>query len=313
MKVLVLGGYGAVGRHAVEQLRANGDEAYAAGRDPARADRVVDLRAPGLEAYKEALAGVDAVVNAAGAEDPHVVRETAAAGIPFVDVTATTGYVAALEAHGGYPAPVLLSVGLAPGLTTLLATAAHADAPGEPVDIGLVLGAGEKHGPAATDWSYALLGRRFADTHGGPPVRNYTAPRAFDIPGLGRRRLYRADFSDQHTLTEHLGTPVRTYFAMDSRAATLGLATLTRLPGGSRAPRGLHLPGTDRWWALARRADAPSARTWWARGRSQSRATALLAVLAARHAQSLPGGVHHLHEVLTLTDAEAAGVEVHVP
>jgi len=44
VKVLVLGGYGAVGARIVAQLQTTGDVALSAGRDPARADRVIDLR-----------------------------------------------------------------------------------------------------------------------------------------------------------------------------------------------------------------------------------------------------------------------------
>lgn len=302
MNVLVLGGYGAVGRHVVAELREAGDTAYAAGRDAARADRVVDLRQGDLT---PALDGIDVVVNAAGAEQARLVTQVTDAGAAFVDMTASTGYVAAVEALSP-AAPVLLSVGLAPGLTTLLAAAAYAEAPG-PVDIALVLGAGEKHGPAATAWSYDLLGRRFADTHGGPPVRNYTQGSRFTLPGgLGRRRLYRADFSDQHTLTRDLGAPVRTYFGMDSRAATAALAVLTRVPGGSRAPRGLHLPGSDRWVAYARALNGGGDRAYWAEGRSQSLATAVVTVLAARKAVGLDAGVHHLTEVMSLDEFAAA-------
>jgi hypothetical protein len=46
MKALVLGGYGTVGAVIVNTLRAAGDVALVAGRDPARADRVVDLHDP---------------------------------------------------------------------------------------------------------------------------------------------------------------------------------------------------------------------------------------------------------------------------
>lgn len=307
MKVLVLGGYGAVGRHVVAALREGGDTAYTAGRDPARADRVVDLRRGDLT---RALGGIDVVVNAAGAEQPRLVAQATDVGAAFVDMTATTGYVHAVEAMSP-AAPVLLSVGLAPGLTTLLAAAAYADSPG-PVDIALVLGAGEKHGPAATAWSYGLIGRRFPDTGGGPPVRNYTRGRTFALPGLGRRRLYRTDFSDQHTLTRELGAPVRTYFGVDSRAATAALALLTRVPGGSRAPRGLHLPGSDRWVAYARSA---AGRAYWAEGRSQSRATAVVTVSAARRAAGLDAGVHHVTGILSLAEVAggAEGIAVHAP
>jgi hypothetical protein len=297
MRVLILGGYGAVGARIATELRAEGGTAIVAGRDPARADRVVDLRAADTSSLIAAVSDVDVVVNAAGTEDPALVELVTRHGAAFIDITATTGYVAALERLDP-PRPVLLSVGLAPGLTNLIVAAVHAATPG-PIDLAVVLGAGERHGAAGVAWSYGLVGRRFRDPATGVLVRNYTRPRRFDLPGLGRRRLYRVDFSDQHTLTRDLGIPVRTYFGLNSVLATTALATLTRIPGGSRAPRGLHLPGTDRWLVLARGGDGT---TRWVDGRIQSQATAVLAVAAARVVNRLPAGVHHLHHVLNLAD-----------
>lgn len=97
-----------------------------------------------------------------------------------------------------------------------------------PVDIVVVLGAGERHGAAATAWSCGLLGRRFFDP-GGTQVRNYTRPRTFALPGYGRRRVYRtAFFSDQHVHTAT--SECATYFGLDLRLATTALALLTWVP-----------------------------------------------------------------------------------
>lgn len=297
MRVLVLGGYGAVGAPVVDGLRAAGATALAAGRDPRRADRVVDLAAP--RSFADALSAVepDVVVNAAGAEDPALAALASAGGAAFVDVTATTGYVAALE-RLTTERPVVVSVGLAPGLTNLLAAAVHDRAPG-PVDLAIVLGAGEHHGSAGVAWSYSLLGRHFTDPASGRRVRNYTRPRSFDLPGLGRRRLVRTDFSDQHTLTRDLGVPVRTWFGLDSRVATVALAALTWVPGGRHAPRSVPLPGGDGWLVLARATDGTAR---WATGHGQSAATARLTVDAVLATERLPAGVHHLHRVLRLDD-----------
>jgi saccharopine dehydrogenase-like NADP-dependent oxidoreductase len=307
VRTLVLGGYGAVGARIVEQLRASGEVAFAAGRDAARADVVVDASEPGAVSLQAALSEVDVVVNAAGVEDPDLVALIAGRGVAFVDITATTGYVATLE-RLELSQPVLLSVGLAPGLTNLLAAAVHAAAP-RPIDLAVLVGAGERHGAAGVAWSYGLLGRRFRDPATGEQVRNYTRPQRFDLPGYGRRRVYRADFSDQHVLTRDLGVPVRTYFGLDSRWATVALALLTWVPGASSAPQGLHLPGTDRWLALARGRDGTSR---WASGRVQSHATAVLAATAARAVAGLSPGVHHLHHVLTLADVPGGqGIHLH--
>ncbi|GAB2486819.1 saccharopine dehydrogenase family protein [Nocardiopsis aegyptia] len=301
MHALVLGGYGAVGAPTTAALRERGHTVSTAGRDPRRADRPCDLSESGLRGYRDALDGVDVVVNASGAEDPALVSAATDQGRAFVDATATTDYVRAVE--GLLPrSPVLLSVGLAPGLTNLLAAAVHADAPGEdPLDLAVLLGAGEEHGAAATAWSLGLLGRSFRDPATGAPVRNLTQGRAVDLPGLGRRRLYRADFSDQHALTRDLGRPVRTRFGLDSRTLTTGLALLTHVPGASRMPTGVHALGTDAWIVLAHCGGLRR----WARGRGQSRATAHITAWAAGLTEGLSPGVHHLHEVARLDDLPA--------
>jgi hypothetical protein len=91
----------------------------------------VDLCEAG--SLQAALSDVDVVVNAAGMEDPALAALIAGHGVPLVDIAATTSYVAALE-RLELPQPALFSVGLAPGLTNLLAAAVHATAPG-PVDL----------------------------------------------------------------------------------------------------------------------------------------------------------------------------------
>ncbi|MFI6578615.1 saccharopine dehydrogenase [Nocardiopsis sp. NPDC050513] len=298
MRVLVLGGYGAVGSLVTERLRADGHTCWAAGRDPGRADRVVDAGAPESGGFRDAVEDVDVVVNVSGAEDPALVAIAAERGAAFVDATAAHTYVAEVERLAPR-APVLLNVGLAPGLTNLLAADVRPHAPaGAAIDLAVVLGAGEAHGAAGSAWAYGLLGRVFPDPDTGTPVRNFTRPSVFALPGQGRRRLYRTDFCDQHVLTRDLDRPVRTYFGLDSRPLTVALAGLTRIPGARRLPTGLHLPGSDAWTVLARTGE----HVRWARGHGQSRATAALTAWAAVLADGLEVGVHHLHGVASLAD-----------
>jgi hypothetical protein len=297
MRVLVLGGYGATGSRIVALLKAAGDVVFTAGRDAARADRVLDLRHLNAATVGAAVSDVDVVINSSGVEDPAVATAFLDHRVAFVDITATTAYVAALERlHPG--APLILSVGLAPGLTNLLAAAVHRDVPG-PVKVALVLGTGEAYGPASVGWSAGLLGTRFTDPATATTVLNYTRPQRFLLPGLGNRLLLRVDFSDQHTLTRDLAVPVRTYFGLTSRIATTTLGVMTRIPGSATLARHLHLPGNDRWLALARGADGT---IHWATGRPQAHATAAIAALAARIAPRLEPGIHHLHQVATLDD-----------
>ncbi|MFL1379849.1 MULTISPECIES: NAD-dependent epimerase/dehydratase family protein [unclassified Nocardiopsis] len=299
LRVLVLGGYGAVGAPTTAALRTAGHTCLTAGRDPRRADLPLDLTRHGD--YRDALAGIDAVVNAAGAEDPALAEIAADHGAAFIDPTATAGYTARLERLTPR-APVLLSVGLAPGLTTLLAADLHTAHPGpDPIEIAVLLGEGEAHGAAATAWTLGLLGRTFPDPATGAPVRNLSRGALVDLPGQGRRRLLRADFADQHVLTRDLGRPVRTHLGLDSPALTRGLGLLARLPGAGRLRKVPHLPGSDAWTVAAR--SGPHLRR--ARGRGQSSATALVTAHAVGLAADLPPGVHHLHRVTALADLPA--------
>ncbi|CAM4504188.1 NAD-dependent epimerase/dehydratase family protein [Nocardia ninae] len=295
MNVLVLGGYGAVGAHVVRLLRADGLTALAAGRDPARADVVLDLSAP--DSFGAALNDVAAVVNCAGSEDIRLAETCAGRGIPFLDISATSEYVQSLEKIAG---PVVLGVGLAPGLTTLLAVETLANHRG-PVDIMTGLGSGEKHGPAATAWTYGLLGKHFPDPD-GTSIRNFTKPTRFETPkesGYKPAAALRADFADQHRLTREFGVPVRTYLRLDSRSATTGLALLTRAPAlSSLTPK--RMPGSDRWVVLARATDG-SVR--WAAGRGQSLATAVVTAAVVRAVLNTTlTAPTWIHEILTLAD-----------
>lgn len=119
---------------------------WAAGRDSTRADRIVDL--DDLASYRQALDDVDVVVNAGRVENPMPAKFATDDGAAFVDITATIEYIRDLERLEP-PRPVLVSVGLAPGLINLLA----AEVPGAhsgPIDLVVMLGAGERHSPATT-------------------------------------------------------------------------------------------------------------------------------------------------------------------
>jgi NAD(P)-dependent dehydrogenase (short-subunit alcohol dehydrogenase family) len=204
MTIVVLGGYGNVGRHVVNRLREAGEHVLTAGRDARRADLVLDARSPsGIDA---SLDGVDVVVNTAGIEDPALARQITRAGAAFVDITATTGYVEALERSQLF-APVLLSVGLAPGLTNLLAAELHREAPGRPIDIALLLGAGERYGKASTAWAYRLLRSARPQLQSSPAIRPARLWSPAAVPGRLQRSARpsaRLGRSCAHLLWAHL-------------------------------------------------------------------------------------------------------------
>lgn len=297
MTVLVLGGYGAVGKHIVDALRVEGVDTAAVGRDPRRADVTLDLS--DHDAVADVFGGAQVVVNASGSEDLAVARLSAERGIPFVDISATSTYTQELERVSG---PVLLGVGIAPGLSGLLAREVFSAATTE-LDVAIGLGAGEKHGTAATEWTYGLLGRKFDDPDGSS-VLNFTRRKSIDFPREAGYRSFpslRADFADQHRLTAELGVPVRTYLRLDSPVMTAGLAVLTRVPRLAALSPSV-MPGGDRWAIVARDAEGRAA---WATGRLQSVATAVIAAWAAKAVVDKRielSGPAWLHGIATLAD-----------
>ncbi len=248
----------------------------------------VDLTDPAqLDA---ALDGVDSVLMCAEPGNVEVARAALARGIDYVDVSATPSVLAGIEGLAGTDATAVLSVGIAPGVTNLLARHVSSRAPGEPVRIGVLLGSGEKHGAAAVGWTVDGLGQER-----GSWEAEFPAP-------YGRRVVHRFPFSDQHTL----GLPdVRTGLALDSRAATLMLGIANRpwlartlhrpmlRPFTERVFGGLHLGGDG----FAVTVEAGGVRASFT-GSRQSRATGIFAAHVIRHLPDLRPGVAHVEDLL---------------
>lgn len=296
-RVLILGGYGAVGREAAAELVASGLQVRLAGRHPERARSV-----PGTELIEvdladnaqvaAALDGTDIVLMCAERNNAEVARACFERGVHYLDVTATHSVIAELEQlhelAATNKAVGVLSVGLAPGVTNLLARHAVENSTERSVRIGALLGSGEAHGPAAVRWTLDGLGA-------------LTGSWQMDFPG-GPRTVHRFPFSDQYTLPRTLGIDhAETGFALDSRALTAALAS-ARLPVLGPMMRSsaaqwllghLHI-GSDR---IVVRAESGSAAATFA-GNRQSRATGLVAALLVRRLFEFPVGVRHIEQLV---------------
>lgn len=320
--IVVVGGYGAVGRGVALSLApVFPGQVIVAGRDLDRA-RALAARAPrGTLGWQRvdvdsptdvALLLRDAAVAVMCVERGNVefARACLERGVHYVDISATAAVldgIADLDPVAvGHGATAVLSVGLAPGLTNLLARHCVARLPtATSVDLTVFLGTAGDHGPDSLRWTLEQLGARA--TH--RPARAY-------LPGVGRRTAYAFPFSDQDTLTGSLGIPVVTRLCFDSVALTtgvfalrrLGFFALTRRWGANRrlATALRHLPfGTDRF-AVTASADDPSGRrvSAAATGREEARATAMVAALVAQrlNRQQLTPGVSHIDELFSVDD-----------
>ncbi|MBU8684896.1 hypothetical protein MOD14_18270 [Bacillus haynesii] len=126
------------------------------------------------------------------------------------------------------------TVGLAPGLTNLLAQkAAQALDETSCIDIAIMLGLGDSHGKAAIEWTVDHLNMVYDVKVNGRlmEVSSFTDGRRTNFGGrLGRRTAYRFPFSDQVTLPGTLAVPsVSTRLCFDSRPATALIAAMQKI------------------------------------------------------------------------------------
>ncbi|WP_240134466.1 saccharopine dehydrogenase family protein [Streptomyces sp. MUM 178J] len=315
-RILVAGGYGAVGAEVTRTLAEWFPGRVApGGRDESRARAHGGVRldvsdADGFRKALDDLGDIAVVVLCVEPADAAVARLCLERGIHLVDVGATRRLLDAVgDLHGlavGTGATAVLSVGVAPGLTNLLARRVH-DAVGgaERLDITVLLGSGERHGADALRWTVDGL----AEPAPARPTR--TA-----LPGYGTRTAHPFPFSDQHTLRRTLGVPeATTRLCLDSRPLTASLFALRRagLLRGARRPRlqrlltGLfsrvHIGGDG--FAVrvdAHRGDRHAAQALT--GREQSRVTGLTAAYVARGllTEGVPAGVHHIEQLSVFAD-----------
>ena len=244
-RIVVVGGYGQVGQTICNGLsKLYPGKVYAAGRSLERAERFSRATGGKVKPLKLDVRGeldphilerTKLVVMCLDQTDTRFIRDCFANGIHYVDISADYSFLAQAEqCHAAAidgRASAVLSVGLAPGLTNLMAR--HAQSlldRADRLDISILLGLGDRHGRAAIEWTIDNLNGKYKVVQGGGEreVASFTDGRTTDFGAkLGRRKAYRFNFSDQHVLPRTLGIPsVSTRLCFDSAAVTRGLAGL---------------------------------------------------------------------------------------
>lgn len=306
--VLVIGARGAVGTAATAALRTAGHRVVEVSRRPGAGGVAADITtAPGRAALADAATRADVVIDASGLEIAEV--QDAVGSTPLVDVSATASHLERLRRRADRDATVLLGAGIAPGASTVLVNALGPQ-PGDEIDVAVMLGGGEEHGPQAVEWTVRLAG---ATVHAAPephPVRNFASSRRLSAAGGGERAYLRADFPDDLLVGAASGAIVRSWLALDNRLATGVLRVVGALPALAPAlRRAPHLGGT--MWRVAAVSRA-SGREIAVSGDGQSIATGRLAALAAmRLVERGLRGVVTMADVVGVDELEdAAGVRL---
>jgi len=335
-KILIIGGYGQVGRAIAERLAPLfPDRVAVAGRNGAKArtaaaeighgttGRAVDILGAGQD---QDLHGVALVLVCIDQTDTRFVRRCLERGIRYLDISADYAFLSQVESLDGVArksgATALLSVGLAPGLTNLLAARAKRQmARVDRVDILLEFGLGDRHGQAAVEWLFDNLDAEYQVREDGrmKPVRSFGERLEIGHPGDAKgRTAYRFNFSDQHVIWRTLDVPsVSTWVRFESRAVTWAFARSARAGLGRllrRAPwRGIAVwlfrkvrIGTNMCGVTVRMTgqttDGHESITVGVMGRDESLMTAIIGTEIVRQAfgTDLPGGVLHSEQAVDL-------------
>lgn len=310
--ILIAGGYGAVGRKIAADLTDLGqhriiiagrdlEKAHAAAANLKAEARRIDLKA--AASWAAALDGVDLVIACIDQTDTRFLEEVARRGIAYLDVTANDDFFRQAEKLK-LSTPALLSVGLAPGISNLLAAAAAAQLDRvERIEVGLLMGTGDEHGTAAIEWSTSKM---------FDPAAPHDDAKVDFGPDFGVRKAYFMDFSDQHALARTLpGVTTITRVTYDSALIAgllfwvgrtfAGNATLEKLVarashlptfGSDKCVLSVTVTGTKDGVAVTRHAHFF--------GQREAAVTAAVGALMAQQMLEgvVPAGVHHSHQVI---------------
>lgn len=325
-KILILGGTGAVGRHVCRLLSSSERAIFVASRTVGSAANVAD----GLE-NATAVAidvtvgdanwpdGLSLVINCTGIERLEIAKQTASLGADYIDISASSNYLASLENLNGLFATAntrcLIGVGLSPGLSTLLAKSiVDPESPG-PIEIHLLLDNRDEHGPQSAVFTTGLIGRDFPDSVSKNLVRNFCGLRRVEFPeGFGHRLVARADLADQNILHKDCGVTVTTTYGFTNSAVLIAISLASRFPwlGAPLVRQAIRLPrpkSVGRWVGFA----AAGNRRIWATGTGQARGTAVMTSIAGEcllNRQFQPG-VQYFGNLVDLNDTLIESLATH--
>lgn len=239
-KILIVGGYGAVGRNISATLgNSFPGRVIVAGRNYQKAKEFssqietklipLELDITSISKNDKRLSGVNLVIMCIDQKGTQFVRHCIQQGIHYVDISATYVLLSEIESlHNEakkYHSTVVLSVGLAPGVTNLLAKHCKSKIPNmRYADIYILLGLGDVHGEAAIRWSLEELNAQFSikEAETTKQVRSFSdGKKTMFFDGIGERTAYRFNFSDQHVITKTLELDsASTRMCLDSRFVT---------------------------------------------------------------------------------------------
>jgi short subunit dehydrogenase-like uncharacterized protein len=256
---LIVGGYGKVGFLIAERLaHLFPGRVTIAGRNRDKAMTAAAEIGYGTEGHAleifsaditDALDGVALVLVCLDQSDTRFVEQCLTRAIHYVDISADYDFLSQVEKLDQLAkqnsVTAMLSVGVAPGLTNMLAAQVYKEMEQvDRIDILLELGLGDHHGRAAVEWMFDNLDAEYEVKENGQyrSVRSFGESLNICLPGqLTARPAYRFNFSDQHVISRSTEVPtVATWVRFDDRFSTWAFAKASQAGLGRLLRR--------RWW-----------------------------------------------------------------
>jgi saccharopine dehydrogenase (NAD+, L-lysine-forming) len=254
--ILIVGGYGVVGRRIATELAADyPGRVVIGGRNPALADQIARTIGHGVRGCKidialppfiaAALEGVGVVISCIDQPDRALLWAAVGSGLRYTDITPHLTELgrgagfnkidAAAKASG---ARVVLGTGIVPGISNVLVRALADTLDGvDQIETALLLAADDTKGPASLDYFLQELSMSFDIWVDGKdrPARAFSAPRLVEFPPpAGAQLAYLFPFSDQVLYPRTMGAKtVLTRLAIAPAWLATGLAVMVRT-GASR-------------------------------------------------------------------------------
>ena len=280
-EILIVGGYGVVGRRIAAELALNyPDRVVIGGRNLGRADELATTIGHGVRGRRidiadpssiaAALEGVVVVISCIDQPGRALLWAAIERGLNYTDITPHLTELGRGEAYDKIDAAarasgasLVLGTGIVPGISNVM-VCALADALGgaDEIETALVLAASDVKGPASLDYFLQELSMSFVIRVDGEDrrTRAFSAPRLIEFPPpAGAQVAYLFPFSDQVLYPRTMGARTAlTRLAIEPVWLARGLAVMVRT-GVSRL---MAIEGVRH--AVARRLqDRPSSKGAW--------------------------------------------------
>ena len=341
-RIMVIGGYGEVGRQVAIKLCSDGLNVIIAGRNEKEAKALIQSekltcsfrRVDVSRLGKEDFGNIHTVVMCLEKNNIGVLDECIKRKINYIDVTPSYTIIQEIEQRRKEimeaSIRVGVGIGIAPGISNVLAENLLSEWNEiREINTYLMLGLGERHGKNAISWFVNNLNRTYDVGRGQSKwVRSFTEPRKRKLIGETKARSFvRIDLADWHLLShKYPNVKVNSWFAYDVDSMTksvtlanqMGLFYCLKFERVKRRYEQLLNAllklgrkigiGTDRYAvmveAIGVHNSKPIKEIRMIEGRCNSKITGEVCALCTKHLQDKQPGIYDMSDLVTLKELE---------